>query len=207
MKKLIAVTGAALMFSAIAAPIAHASDNPVKATKSSIAQWVEQASTSAMTTRETAFDESVTTCKIAASQASDCIEKVPGNPDTQIVTNASASKKWFRDLPNGEWKSNKFAAGENPVANADRFFAYNPYEPWTAAAKLGVTWSMKKSGQNIIINSKINNYGDDQFPRTTVTISQNGNKFVLSSKSDSGAVMIKTKGTLRDSVTVVVPPN
>jgi hypothetical protein len=35
MKKLIAVTGAALMLSAIAAPIAHASDNSVQATKSS----------------------------------------------------------------------------------------------------------------------------------------------------------------------------
>lgn len=198
---------ATLALGAVAAPAMAAPSSPVPATKAGIAAWVDQASTSAMTTKMTSFEETTKTCTIATNQASDCTAKIPGNPDTQTVTNADASRKWWRDLPNGKWKTNKEAADENPVSNVSRFYLYNPFEPWTADAKLGVTWSMKVHHGTITINSKIKNLGEDQTPVNTVVINQDGSGFSLTGKDTDGNVMDKTVGKFAPASTkVVVPP-
>ena len=204
MKLFIAGASIALAVAAMAAPAAQAATT-VEPTKPSVASWIDMASKASMTTRATSYGDTTVTCKIDASQASDCIVKIPGNPDTQTVTNADASRKWFRDLPSVKWKTNKFAAGVNPVSDVDRFYAYNPYTPWTADGGLGVKWSMKQVGGNIVINSSIASPGDDQSPRTTVIIASNGEKFSITGKGRDGAVLDKTTGVMK-SVTVTVPP-
>lgn len=197
---------AAVVLGVAVAP-ASAENMPVSATKASVAAWVDQAGSSAMTTRVTSVEESSKTCTIDASQASDCILKVPGNPDSQTVTNADATRKWFRDLPNGKWKTNKFAAGENPVTEVDRFYSYNPYEPWTADATLGVTWSMKAKGNQIVIRSTVKELGEDQTPVNIVTINKDGSGFSIVGKDLDGTVVVKTVGKMApDTTKVVVPP-
>ena len=205
MKLFIAGASIALAVAAMAAPAAHAA-TAVEPTKPSVASWIDMASKASMTTRATSFEDTTVTCKIDASQASDCIVKIPGNADTQIVTNADASRKWFRDLPSVKWKTNKFAAGVNPVSDVDRFYAYNPYTPWTADRSLGVKWSMKQVGRNIVINSSIANPGDDQAPRTTIIIASNGDRFSIIGKDRDGTVLEKTIGVMK-AVTVIVPPS
>ena len=209
-----AAASVALMVAAAFTPAANAA-NGVQPNKDSITAWVDQTSIAGMNTRQTAFDGSVITCKIATSQASDCLSVSPGSPDSQTVTNAAATRKWFRDLPEvsptqntsgNSWKSNKFAADMNPVTNIDRFYSYNPYTPWTAGAGLGVKWDMKATDKGIIINSSIKNFGDDEAPRTTVTISTNGKKFALTGKNLEGGVIVNTSGTIKTGITVVTPP-
>ncbi len=204
MKVFIAGASVAVAFAAVAASTAHAA-TAVEPTKSSVASWIDLAAKESMTTRATEVGRSTVTCKIDASQASDCIVKIPGNADTHTVTNADASRKWFRDLPSTKWKTNTFAAGVNPVSDVDRFYDYNPYTPWTAASALGVKWSMKQVGGKIVINSSIANPGDDQSPRTTVIIASNGDTFSITGKDLDGTVLEKTSGVMK-AVTVTVPP-
>ena len=204
MKLFIAGAGIGLAFAAMSAPAAQAA-TAVEPTKPSVASWIDMAAKASMTTRATSVEETTVTCTIDASQASDCIAKIPGNPDRQTVTNAGATRQWFRDLPSVKWKTNKFAAGVNPVSDVDRFYAYNPYTPWTADGGLGVKWSMKQVGGNIVINSSIASPGDDQSPRTTVIIASNGEKFSITGKDRDGTVLDKTTGVMK-SVTVTVPP-
>ena len=201
MKKFAAVAGV-VMAVVVVAPVAQAAPS-VQPTKASVTAWTLAASTSSMTTRSIGLGDTVTTCKIAKSQASDCVEKIPGNADSQTVTNADASRQWFRTLPDGAWKSNKFAAHVNPVADTARFNAYNPFLPWTAKAGLGVTWSMKKANGDIIIESSIKNFGDDQAPNSTVTISTNGKRFTLAQGGSNGPDFTVT-GVLKP-VTVTIP--
>ena len=205
MKLFIAGASIALAVAAVAAPVAQGA-TAVEPTKSSVASWIDMASKEAMTTRATGIDNTAVTCTIDASQASDCIVKIPGNSDRQTVTNADASRQWFRDLPSAKWKTNKFAAGVNPVSDVDRFYAYNPYTPWTADSGLGVKWSMKQVGRNIVINSSIANPGDDQAPRTTIIIASNGDRFSITGKDRDGTVLEKTIGVMK-AVTVIVPPS
>jgi hypothetical protein len=205
MKLFIAGASIALAVAAMAAPVAHGA-TAVEPTKSSVASWIDMASKEAMTTRATSFENSTVTCTIDASQASDCIVKIPGNSDRQTVTNADASRQWFRDLPSTKWNTNKFAAGVNPVSDVDRFYSYNPYTPWTADSGLGVKWSMKQVGRNIVINSSIANPGDDQAPRTTIIIASNGDRFSIIGKGRDGTVLEKTSGVMK-AVTVTIPPS
>ena len=65
---------------------------------------------------------------------------------------------------------------------------------------------MKATDKGIIINSSIKNFGDDESPRTTVTISKNGKKFALTGKNLEGGVIVNTSGTIKTGITVVTPP-
>jgi len=205
MKLFIAGASVALAVAAMAAPVAHGA-TAVEPTKSSVASWIDMASKASMTTRATGIGNSTVTCTIDASQASDCIVKIPGNSDSQTVTNADHTRQWFRDLPSTKWTTNKFAAGVNPVSDVDRFFDYNPYTPWTADSGLGVKWSMKQVGRNIVINSSIANPGDDQPPRITIIIASNGDRFSIIRKDRDGTVLEKTNGVMK-AVTVTIPPS
>ena len=86
-----AAASVALMVAAAFTPAANAA-NGVQPNKDSITAWVDQTSIAGMNTRQTAFDGSVITCKIATSQASDCLSVSPGSPDSQTVTNAAATR-------------------------------------------------------------------------------------------------------------------
>ena len=204
MKFFIAGAGIALVVAAMTAPTASAA-TAVEPTKPSVASWIDMAAKASMTTRATEIEKSTITCKIDASQASDCIVKIPGNADRQTVTNADVSRQWFRDLPSTKWKTNTFAAGVNPVSDVDRFYAYNPYTPWTADRSLGVKWSMKQVGGNIVINSSIAKPGDDEWPKTTIMIASSGEKFSITGRDRDGTDLEKTSGVMK-SVTVTVPP-
>ena len=205
MKKFLASAGIALAIAAMTAPAAAAA-TAVQPTKASITAWTATASGSSMTTRETGVGGTVVRCRIATDQASDCIDKTPGNTDVQTITNANASRKWFRDLPDGKWKSNKFAANVNPVSDTGRFYAYNPFTPWTAKSGLGVTWDVAKVGSNVVINSAIKNFGDDEPPVTTVTINSSGTSFAIAGKGTDGVIQFKTSGAIKP-VTVTIPSN
>lgn len=205
MKKLVAAAGIGVVVAtaSLASPAASAAQSAVRPTKSSVTAWTKAASHSAMVTTEIGEGDSKITCKIAANQASDCTARIPGNPTSQTITNADASKQWIRTLPNGKWKVETTAANVNPVANTERFYSYDPFTPWTAKASLGVTWSMKKANGEVVIESHIKNFGEDQHPDTTVTISQNGKRFTLAT-GDSQGPASSTSGVLK-SVSVSIP--
>jgi len=203
MKKLVAAAGIGMAVACIAAPSASAAGAAVQPTKSSVTAWTKTASHSSMVTTEIGLGDSKITCKIAANQASDCTERIPGNPASQTITNANASKQWIRTLPNGKWKVETTAANVNPVANTERFYSYDPFTPWTAKSSLGVTWSMKKANGEVVIESHIKNFGEDQHPDTTVTISQNGKRFTLAT-GDSQGPASSTSGVLKP-VSVTIP--
>lgn len=176
----------------------------VQPTESSITAWADMASGAAMRTTAKGTGSRVE-CRIAASQASDCIQKTGGNPDTQVVTNAKATRQWFRTIPNGAWKSNAFAASANPVSNYARFFSYNPFAPWTAKVDAGVTWTLKKMGGRIVIDSRIATPRDDEAAHTTIRITPNGKTFTIIQRGPDGTVSSKSVGRLVPT-TVQVPP-
>lgn len=203
MKKIVIAAGVGVVLAGMCAPTASAAGSAVKPTQASVTAWTKSAAQSSMVTREVGEGDSRTTCNIAVNQASDCISRIPGNPATQTVTNADASRQWFRTLPKGKWKSDTTAAHVNPVADTSRFFSYDPFTPWTAKADLGVTWSMKRANGNVVIESHIKKFGDGELPDTTVTISQNGKRFTIASGTNEGVVM-STTGVLKP-VTVKIP--
>lgn len=176
---------------------------PVTATKKSVANWVEQASSHAMTTSVT--DKTTESeCDVNANGDSYCVRDIGG---TFVLVLQVDGTLYTKDRSNPpaplEQPSLGGVTDKNVVSNVRNVYnsnkpvwSYDPFRPWEAGRK-AISWKLRtQANGDVVIVSQDRRAKPSMARKTRVAISADGQHLSITAVSSSGDVLNKTVARL-----------
>ena len=176
---------------------------PVTATKKSVANWVEQASSHAMSTSVT--DKTTESeCDVNANGDSYCVRQIGGGStllELQVGGQRYSNVRSNPPAPLTEQSGD--VINENVVGNVGSVFngnkpvwSYDPFRPWEAGRK-AISWKLRtQANGDVVIVSQDRRAKPSMARKTRVAISADGQHVSIAAFSPSGDVLNKTVARL-----------
>jgi len=177
---------------------------PVTATKKSVANWVEQASSHAMTTSVTTPTYELA-CDVNGNGDSYCVRHIGGGLtllELQVGGQGYSNSRSNPPAPLAEQSSD--VINENVVDNVDTTYngnqgllwSYDPFRPWEAGRK-AISWKLRtKANGDVVIVSRDRRAKPSMAAKTRVAISANGQHVSIAVFSPSAGLLNKTTARL-----------
>lgn len=177
---------------------------PVTATKKSVANWVEQASSHAMTTSVT--DKTTESeCDVNANGDSYCIRQIGGGTtllvlqvDGTLYSNVRSNPPAPLEQPSlGGVTDQNVVSNVRTVYNSNKpVWSYDPFRPWEAGRK-AISWKLKtQANGDVVIVSQDRRAKPSMARKTRVAISADGQHVSIAAFSPSGDLLNKTTARL-----------
>lgn len=175
--------------------------------KAAMSAWTTWAATQPMTTRSTVPGQARTDCRIDSDGVSKCTAYEP-NPSgknwvrkSSTYTEADGETQVFKSK--GKWVRNNNGANNNPITNADRFYSFDYWTPWTTP---GVSFDASVADDGwYTIQSQNPTAGDDELPVVMVRVSPDGTRAQIWQQYEDGKIAAQQTLTLRNVGNINVP--